>query len=345
MKAASHFRVHRFLLAALFLVGLVSAFAFADDTIAESARPSLRLGKVTVLGPVACPAGATRGAICTSVSVACPAVPNLTATLSEASPTGTALGTIILANGGGGTTFFNAGFANTYLNDGFRVFQLLWASDWEDTNGVGVKSAACRPATIFRYAFFSVQAGSHASAFCAQGTSGGGASIGYSLAQYGMSDYFDYVMISGGPGVSRMDYGCDKDLYTGPALNLCPLLPNAPFAYTGGKQVNGWENTTTCNVKPPLQSDIDKWAADALVTPSGTYTYPKTGMSWYFCVTPPANDSNGQGKFLIDQVHPKNVPDVSCYSGACTSESVWQDKNAFNAMVAEMISQCVPNHR
>jgi hypothetical protein len=71
---------------------------------------------------------------------------------AKLSPTGAALGTIILANGGG-TTLFNAGFANAYLanaylKNGFRVVQLLWASNWEDSNGVGVTSAACRPATI-----------------------------------------------------------------------------------------------------------------------------------------------------------------------------------------------------
>ena len=345
MKATSDCRRYRFCLMALILIGLAATPAFGDDPTAESEQTTLQSGRVTVLGPVTCPFGATDGAACTSVSVSCPKIPDLTGTLSEASPSGTPIGTVILANGGGGTTFFNAGFANNYLNDGFRVVQLLWASDWEDTGGVGVKSAACRPATIFRYAFYTVHNADRTTGFCAQGTSGGGASIAYSLAQYGMSNYFDYVLISGGPGVTRMDYGCDKSLYTGPTLNLCPLLTNAPYAYTGGKQVNGWENTTTCDAKTPLQSDINKWAADSVVTTTGNYTYPKTGMSWYFCVTPPANDSNGQGKFLIDQVHPKNVPDVSCYSGICKSESVWQDKTAFNAMAAEMLSQCVPNHQ
>ena len=344
MKAAFRFPGNLFCLTALVFLGLASILAFGEDTIAEGTQNPARLGKVTVLGPATCPTGSTEGSTCTSVSVSCPGVPDLTGTLSEALPVGTPLGTIILANGGGGTTFFNAGFANTYLNDGFRVVQYLWTTDWEDTGGVGVKSAACRPATIFRYVFYTVQAADRTSGFCAQGTSGGGGSIAYALAQYGLSDYFDYVLISGGPGVSRMDYGCDKSLYTGPPLNLCPLLPDALYAYTGGKQVNGWENTTTCQAKQPLQSDIDKWGADAIVTTGGNYTYPKTGMSWYFCVTPPANDSNGQGKFLIDQVHPKNTPDVNCYSGICKSESVWQDKTAFNAMVAEMLSQCVPNH-
>ncbi len=345
MQPASRFGVPRFSMMALLLIGLAGVPALGQDAIAQGEQSPLPFGKITILGAATCPLGATEGAACTSVSVACPQVPDLTATVSEAFPVGTPKGTIILANGGGGTTFFNAGFANTYLNDGFRVVQLAWATDWEDTAGVGVKTAACRPASIFRYVFYTVQRGDRTSGFCAQGTSGGGASIAYGLAQYGLSNDFDYVMISGGPGVSRMDYGCDKSLYTGPPLNLCPLLPNAAYAYTGGKQVNGWENTTTCSAKTPLQSDIDKWVADSVVTTGGNYTYPKTGMSWYFCVTPPANDSNGQGKFLIDAVHPKNVPDVNCYSGVCKSESVWQDKNAFNAMVAEMLSQCVPNHQ
>jgi hypothetical protein len=345
MKATSRFRWHRFSLITLLLIGLASVPAFGDETVAEAGQNTLQLGRVTVLGPATCPTGATQGAACTSVSVSCPKLPDLTATLSEAFPTGTAKGTIILINGGGGTSFFNSGFANAYFNDGFRVVQLAWTTDWEDTGGVGVKSAACRNATLFRYVFYTVQGADRTSGFCAQGTSGGGAAIAYALAQYRLSDYFDYVVIGAGPGVARMDYACDRSLYTGPTLNLCPLLTNAPYAFSSGKKVNLWENTTTCNVTPALQSDIDKWAADAIVTTGSNFTYPKTAMSWFFCVTPPVNNSTGQGKFLIDQVLPKNTPDVNCYSGVCKGENVWQDKTAFNATHAEMLLQCVPNHQ
>lgn len=345
MMPSSRFQWHRFsLLALLMILGFAGASAFGDDIMAEADQAPLQLGRVTILGPATCPAGATQGAACTNVSVSCPRVPDLTATLSEAFPTATAKGTIILVNGGGGTAFFNSGFANTYLNDGFRVVQLAWTTDWEDANGVGLVRASCRNATLFRYAFYTVQGADHTTGFCAQGTSGGGAAIAYALAQYKLSDYFDYVVIGAGPGVARLDYGCDKALYTGPALNLCPLLTTAPYAFTSGVKVDTWENTTTCAVKQPLQSDIDKWAADGLVTRGGNYTYPKTAMSWYFCVTPPVNNSTGQGKLLIDQVHPKNTPDVNCYTGVCKGESVWQDKSAFNATHTEMLSQCVPNH-
>ena len=167
--------------------------------------------------------------------------------------------------------------------------------------------------------------------------------MAFAMAHYGLADYLDYVVIGGGPGVSRLDYGCDRALYTGPKLNLCPLLTDAPYGFGNGDKVNGWEATTTCATKNPPQADIDKWASDSIISTGANYSYPKTSMSWYFCTTKP-NNSTGQGKFLIDQVQPKNVPDVSCYSGICQNEAVWQDPAAADATKAEMLSMCVPNH-
>jgi hypothetical protein len=77
---------------------------------------------------------------------------------------GTPKGTIILVSGHGGTTFFNSNFANTYLGDGYRVVQLAWATDWEDSGGISLKSAACRGATAFKYVFDNVQAGDRTTA-------------------------------------------------------------------------------------------------------------------------------------------------------------------------------------
>jgi len=323
----------------------VSALAQAPEAD-QSPTPSLSLGTVTVLGPATCLSGVTQGASCRSINVSCPGLSDLTATVSEAFPKVTAKGTIILLSGSGGTTFFNSGFASKYRIDGFRVVQIAWTTDWEDTNGIGLKSASCRGATVFKYIFDNVQLGDRTTGFCAQGTSGGGGAIAYSLAQYGLADYFDYVVIAAGPGVARLDYGCDKALYTGPPLNLCSQLTNAPYAFTNGGKVNGWENTTSCAAKNPLQSDIDKWAADSVIASDGIYSYPKTSMSWFVCVTPPVNNSTGEGKFLIDQVLPKNSPpDVNCYSGVCQGEAVWQDINAFNKTHQEMLQKCVPNHK
>ena len=306
-----------------------------------------------------CPTGAATGANCKEITVSCPGLPGepdlppLKATLGVATPTAPLVGTIILHAGGPGTSFLNAGFADDYLADGFNVVQIAWATDWASADGEGVKSAACRPATVFDYVFRVVQGSSRSIGFCGQGISGGGAALGYSVAHYGLSDEFDYVVIAAGPGVSRMDYGCDPSLYTGPPLNLCPLLTDAPYAYTAGtaNKVNTWEGTTTCGTSNPPEGNIELWAAGSLVSSGGNYTYPQTAVRWFFCVTHP-NESTGQGEFLIQQVVPRNgndPPDVNCYSGSsgpdsCSGEGVWQDQNAFNLTLTKMLSLCQPNH-
>lgn len=313
----------------------------------EGGRDVLSLGTVTVIGPTTCPAGAATGAKCEGITVSCPGLPDLAATLGAALPTGSAKGTIILLLGGPGTNFLNEGFADPYVTDGFRVVQLAWASDWAVANGAGVKSAACRPATVLKYVFNTVHKARRTTGFCGQGLSGGGGALAYSLADYGLADYFDYVVIASGPGVSRMDYGCDPKLYTGSSRDLCPLLPDAPFAYQAGiaDKVNLWENTTTCGFPNPSQSDIEKWAADSIVSAGSSYSYANTGVSWFYCATAPYSFSTGQGSFLVDDVVARNFPsDVNCYSGICQGEDVWSDPSAFSTTQSEMLAQCVPNH-
>jgi hypothetical protein len=258
--------------------------------------------------------------------------------LGEALPTGTAKGTIILVSGAGGTAFLNSGFGSAYIGDGFRVVQLAWTTYWEDTGGVGLKSASCRGATVFKYVFDNVHGGDRTTGFCAQGTSGGGAAITCSHRA---------IRSVGGVG----DQGTQVE-GSASVQRFVAAVIHASNAGTGGnydvieKIREAVENTTTCGAKSPLSSDIKKWAADSIVTAGVNFTYPKTAMSWYFCATPPVNNSTGEGKFLIDRVIPKNnPPDVSCYSGVCKDEAVWQDPNAFNATQNEMIAQCVPNHQ
>lgn len=344
----------RFWVRAWLVLVALSGLAFASErpssgqsaASADLAGGPLPLGAIKVLGPTSCPTGAATGANCKQITVSCPGLPDLNATLGVAAPTVSAIGTIVLHAGGQGTMFFDEGFPNIYLGDGFNVVQIAWASDWSNANGAGVKSAACRPATVFDYAFRVAQHASRSTGFCGQGLSGGGGALGYALAHYGLSDEFDYVVIGSGPGVSRMDYGCDPPLYTGPPLNLCPLLTDAPFSYNAGTaaKVNTWENTSTCGTPHPSQTDIDRWAGDSIVSAGANYKYPQTAVSWFFCVTHPSTDT-GEGGFLAERVVPKNDPsDINCYSGACNGEGVWQDPTAFNLAASEMLSQCQPNH-
>jgi hypothetical protein len=323
--------------------GSSNPFAFTVSSV-----QALPTGTVTVLGPTTCGSGAGITASCTSVVVACAGIPDLGATLAVSRPTGNSRGTIVLLSGGSGTGNLNNGFVDAYVGDGFQVVQVAWASDWASANGAGFTSTSCRPSTVFKYVFQAVQGSSRASGFCGQGISGGGAQLAHSLTLYGLQDFFDYLVIAAGPAVTRLDYGCDPPLYTGPPRDLCPLLTNAPFTYTGGvpNTVNNWERTTTCGTSNPPAADINRWTTDSIVAPGANFSYPHTSISWFFCVTPSTiNESTGQGSFLIDAVRPMNAPpDVNCYSGICQGEAVWSDPNAFAATESEMVAQCVPNH-
>jgi hypothetical protein len=238
-------------------------FAFpATPLLAESrteqVAPNLALGSVRVLGSATCPPDAAKGAKCTSIRVSCAGLADIDAVYASAATVLYPKGTIILHSGAGGTTFLNEGFADTYTADRFRVVQVAWRSDWTETNGVGLKSGACRPATFFKYVFDTVHKSSRTGGFCGQGISGGSAALTYALAHYGMDTYFDYAVLAAGPAIAKVDYGCDSNLYNGGARNLCSLLSDAPFTYPSGGAVNHWEHTSTCTSASPLQRDINK---------------------------------------------------------------------------------------
>lgn len=339
-------------IAALVTVGIrlsVTAAVWAQSIPSSGVLELDRLptGTVTVLGETTCPRGAATGADCTSIQVSCPSLPAINATLARSGPSDNPRGTIILLASGAGISFLNDGFPDVYTADGFQVVQLAWSGDWGSPKGVGMMGAACRPATVFLYVFKTFHKRNRSIGFCGQGISGGGASLAYSLAHYGESALFDYVIIAGGPALARIDYGCDPSLYTGPPRYLCPLLPDAGFTYPKAYQFDLWEGTTTCLAPDPLPGDIDVWAADSIVGAGANYSYPKTAISWFFCATPPASGgSTGQGTFLIEQVIPKNIPaDVNCYSGQCENELVWEDPSAFNTTLSDMLAQCTPNHQ
>ena len=320
-----------------------------SGTTLVTVTPVLRsFGTVTDHGTTSCPNGSLSSAACNLLTVSCAGLPDINVTTVVSQPSGAPVGTVILHAGGAGNMLLNNGFPADYIARGFRSVQVSWATDWAAANGVGVKSAACRPATLFYYIFTSVHQSSRSAGFCAQGSSGGGAAIAYSLAHYGMGDYFDHTVVAAGPGLTRMDYGCNSHLYQGGPLNLCSSLTDAPYLYTSrnAQMFNNWESTTTCESPNPTQSDTNRWASDSIVTSGGNYTYPQTSMSWFTCTTQPVNESTGQGKLLIDQVLPKgSAANVSCYSGVCRGESVWTDSMAYDDTLSDMQRNCVPNHQ
>ncbi len=308
------------------------------------------LGTVTVTQQTAtCAPGAGTGATCMAVSITCPDVPDLAATLAIAEPSGTAKGTIIAHAGGDGTGYFSAGEAGKKFNTdftaaGFRYVQIAWASPGWATGG-NIKASGCRPATLFKWVFDNLHIGAHAKPFCGISSSGGTAAVTYSMTSYGLKDTFDYLVMAAGPTPSRIDYGCEPRLYSGPARDLCPLLPDAPWTYDMGVSTiaDGWTATHSCGKDAGTASDIQTWHDDSLLSDGDDLTYPQTGMSFWYCTTTP-NESTGMATFYIDAVHPKVTPDVNCYAGTCTDEYVFDDANAHALALTEMNAGCVVNH-
>jgi hypothetical protein len=330
----------------------------AATTIDDAPGPTggLPLGTATVTQPsVACPAGAPAGATCKDLQISCPGVPDLDVLIADSEPTGAPLGTIVAHDGGAGTGLYNGntgkpgvGFAQSMTAKGYRFVQVAWATDWAST-GHGIKTAGCRPATLFRWIFDNVHGGSRTTGFCAMTASGGTAAALYSIAAYGLKDIWDYLQLAAGPTPARIDYGCEPSLYTGGTRDLCPLLTNAPWQYKLPSSsilsiADGWEGTQSCGSASPPAADVATWANDSLISPTADLDYPQTTMTFWHCATTP-NMSTGQSTFFIDQVHPKNDPvEVNCYSGTCQAEEVFEDSGAFDLAVQEMASNCVPNH-
>jgi hypothetical protein len=170
------------------------------------------------------------------------------------------------------------------------------------------------------------------------------AAVTFSLAAYGLKDDFDYLVMAAGPTPSRIDYGCDPSLYSGPPRNLCPLLTNAPFSDGMGVTniADGWTGTHSCG-HTPSGADQTTWLDDSILSPGDDPSYPKTGMIFWYCTTTP-NESTGSATFFIEKAKPKDPADVNCDAGTCTDEYVFSDPTAHAKALGQMKTNCIPNH-
>jgi hypothetical protein len=308
--------------------------------------PSGSVGGATA---VACPNGAAAGATCTRVTVSCPGVEDVQATVAVATPASPTGATVLLHDGGGGTALFNhANVPALLLQKNLRVVQVAWASAWEvSATAKSALVAACRPATLLRWVFANAHSGSRSAGFCALGHSGGSGVLAYVLSHYGLGDTLDFAMLSAGPPFGRIDVGCAPSTYTGGAITECPGAPvpiaNAPISYDpgfAGPFLNMIEGTTTC-LGTPSAADVAHWAADSVVSPGASYDYPQTPVSAWYCGNKP-NETTGLGYLYHSQI--TSAKDVHCVGGACSGEDVYADAPTVTAMVQALAAGCVPHH-
>jgi len=298
-------------------------------TDAGSDAGATTVGTVTNVQSTKCtPAGQTSGTpTCQSITVSCDGAAPLVATVLDIEPKTTAVATVFIHDGGGGTGFYSSDglqpgrlqLVNELWAMGYRVVEISWASDWEAMGPDGgsgsidggvndILAAACRPATAFAWAFDNVHVGGHASPYCGLGHSAGSGAIGYSLGHYGLDAYFDYVVLSQGPPFGRIDCGCDTNAPECTPPNLCNIDGGVPIAYTpGAAAFVGRDETSpgrpiTCGTPDASTQDIAYWR-DTSVLSSPTSVnlhYPNTGVSAWFCVN--SNETLGLGSFYVSQI-------------------------------------------
>lgn len=277
-------------------------FLFVGSTLAQSGQ--LPLGTVSVSPMLSCPAGYLAGAKCFQAVVTCPGTANIQATYGFVDPVGTPRGTIVFFNGQGGTQPYGEGsrlrpsYAAKYLQDGYRVVQNAWATDWENTgipSTLNIKTAACRPATLLNYFFTNLY--DQKGGMCAQGVSAGAGALGYALAWYGSASYLDKVEMISGPVFSDIEKGCMEP--AAPLVTVCPAhqfgcvgtswMDNPAYVSGAVDNVSAWTGQSCQTGNRTSVKSNKAWKAMSIVdgTLDASFSYPQTSMAAWLC-------SNGQ---------------------------------------------------
>lgn len=157
-------------------------------------------------------------------------VDDLTASLKVSDPvSGDPVGVILFLMGGGSTAGYESATEGDTVVEaartaGYRVVQISWANNSGPGAWLGSPSSTsyggdgypdgplyaggCRAATLFKAIAMSdiMPSGGR---YIATGQSGGSAQLTYALTRYGLGDWFDGVLLTGGPSIGVMREGCE----------------------------------------------------------------------------------------------------------------------------------------
>ena len=261
--------------------------------------PMANAAKIAPLGTasgtkISCPSGGVTGTTCYSLQISCPQenIASVTATLKVVQPTGTPIGTVTFATGGGDTGFYDIvyTYGATTVQDvvsvGYTAVEIEFAAN---TNGWltgpgGPANLACRYATANQWIYNNIHQGGTTQPMCATANSGGAGAIGYALAQYGLGSIFAMVEPTSGPVFSRIDHGCvcnQPKLATPCAEGLqseCYGVTTAEQFIDPAYQ-NGWCSGA---VKSHSTQHQTTFFDDSIDSPTATYDYPTTDVHVVF---------------------------------------------------------------
>ncbi|HVO81128.1 MAG TPA: hypothetical protein VMT28_10375 [Terriglobales bacterium] len=217
----------------------------------------------TVIPPVA-------GDRCVDLTISCPGVAAYNPLeLKVTNAVGTPKGTVIYTTGGGGSELYEDEFVygnvaiNNVVNAGFTVVQTNFETPvgWLDGPG-GPLLLSCRWATAAKWIHDNLLSAN--TALCATGNSGGAAAIAYALSRYGEDSIFNFVQPTGGPPLSRIDYGC---LCNTSEISNCAGRLDICYGEDAKMFIDPAYGNSNCSSGNTV--DLHKWKTDSIVSTDG----------------------------------------------------------------------------
>ncbi len=269
----------------LFVIICSASFALGQAAPAPDQMGTIDATNVT------CPGVGLRATACFALDIACPNIPNYTAFVKIIEPKNP-VGAIIFTIGG----LVNDLYENyTYgtialegvLNSHFTVVELTYGNPfsngpgWQhDVNGLGVRVAACRYATVAQWVYNNVARGP----LCATGSSAGGELIGQGLAHYGLGNYLAFAEITSGPPFQRVDYACINDVKieteycSGANVGMGVGYTNA-ISFVDPAYPGPW---CSSSLKTGSKQYQQQFLDDSVTSPDAELSYPNTKVRFLF---------------------------------------------------------------
>jgi hypothetical protein len=241
---------------------------------------------------------------CLTTTISCPDTSDIPVVVKVSAPTSSPTkGTISFGSGGDGRGWYEVSYGQTsratILNpirgEGFRIIQISWGNasnpiGW--TTGPandGLLALACRQATLLDALYDRYHTGSEA--YCATGQSGASGGLAYALAQYDSETILDHALLSGGPPLTNLDWGCVGYPNDATWYSTCQGLTTSGCAFGiwsceyqgngGGAEGlinNSYASSTACtgNSPNPGSGQRATWLGDSILNGSEDVNYPNT---------------------------------------------------------------------
>jgi len=212
-------------------------------------------------------------------------------------------GAVIFTTGGPGNSYYLSygkealsTIETLYQND-LEIYEICWLGDYgwgTHADGFGYAKAVGAYTDLIKWMNNNII--DNTEFLFAQGNSGGSIQIAYGLALYGLDEYFDMVILTGGPPTSDLQrgiFGNDSD----PAR-----WPEGLFGFSVTDYLMGWENNGDYCKERIAPKEIHRELDNvSLVSPTQPRQYNyETKLNFINCDDPTAADH--QGEIYYDKV-------------------------------------------